>query len=465
MKKNFLFLLVIFALSGCAIGPRTITYDLASLAEDHTIGIATNPFSSTGTLLSRIKTFTTETLYRFHLRFFGFPLLSSEIPEISDDRDCFDKKKFNRWLNRKANKPVNGNVRIFLSGEEFFPVLERDIRNAEKYVNLSTYIFDNDQYGVFFADILKEKSKTIPVRIISDMLGCAIAWENSDDIDKLSYAESKNMFSYLTEDSRIKLRKSRNIWLASDHTKMVSIDGKKVYFGGMNIGNEYRYDWRDMMFEVNGDLIPEFHKIFDHAWYKNRLFGDFIRFFRSKLINNKLYKQKGDTKFHVLRTTTYRQEIYNAQIKAARLAKHHIYVENPYIWNETFLYELCAARNRGVDVRVTIPGDFDVKSVSGINKRIANILLKYGVRVFVYPGTSHIKAASFDGWVCFGTANYDDLSLHKNYEVNLSTSDSKFSDNFEKTILLNGQEISSELKESFQIKISDFLGYGIKDYL
>ncbi|MCK5100256.1 MAG: phosphatidylserine/phosphatidylglycerophosphate/cardiolipin synthase family protein, partial [Desulfobacteraceae bacterium] len=355
-------LLIFSFLTSCSVGPRTIVYDLASLTEDHTIGIATNPFSSTGTLLSRVKTFTMETLYRIHLKFFGYPLLNSTIPSISPDRNHFNKDKLNKWLDRKTGKPIKGDVRIFLSGDNFFPVLENDILNAEKYVNLSTYIFDNDQYGIFFADLLKKKSKTIEIKVISDMLGCAIAWENSDDADGLSYMKSQNMFKYLTESSEIKLKKSRNIWLASDHTKMVAIDGEKVFFGGMNIGNEYRYDWRDLMFEVKGDLIFEFQKIFDNAWLKYSFFGDFLLFFKKKFQRKVPINNSGDTDFHILRTTSYKQEIYKAQLKAARLAEHHIYVENPYIWNETFLYELCAARNRGVDVRVTIPGDFDVKS-------------------------------------------------------------------------------------------------------
>ena len=451
-------------LNSCSMGPRTITYDLASLTEDHTVGIVTNPFSATGLLLSRIKVFTTETLWRIHIKCFGYPLLNSQIPSILEDRESFNQEKFNTWLDRKINKPVKGDIRIFVSGENFFPVLEKDVLSAKKYINISTYIFDNDKYGLFFADLLKEKSENVEVKVIVDLLGSAGAWDISDDKGGLSYMESKNMFLYLTKNSKIKLRKSKNIWLASDHVKIITIDGEKVFFGGMNIGNEYRYDWRDMMFEVKGDLIKEFQEIFDHAWSKHRHFADFFRFFRQKFQKNTVKQEIGATDFHILKTTTYKHEIYTAQIEAARRAKHHIYVENPYIWNEKFIYELCAARNRGVDVRVTIPGDFDAKSFSGINKKLANNLLKYGVRVYIYPGTSHIKAASYDGWVCFGTANYDDLSLHKNYEVNLATSDPLFSEKFEKEVLINGQNLSSELLEPFKIEVSDRIKYEFKDY-
>ena len=168
------------------MGPRTIAYDLASLTEDHTVGIASNPFSATGTLLSRIKVFTIETLWRIHIKCFGYPLLNSNIPSVLEDRKFLNKDKLNKWLDRKMDKPVKGDIRIFISGDSFFPVLEKDVLNAEKYINISTYIFDNDQYGIFFADLLKEKSETVQVKVIIDLLGSAIAWEISDDEDSIS---------------------------------------------------------------------------------------------------------------------------------------------------------------------------------------------------------------------------------------------------------------------------------------
>ncbi|MCP3899570.1 MAG: hypothetical protein GY707_07650, partial [Desulfobacteraceae bacterium] len=268
MKNLFLTIFISLCLCACSLGPRAITYDVASLAEDHTIGIVSNPFAATGVLFSRFKIFTAETIARVHVKLFGYPLLDDNIPPISSERSYLDKDKLNEWLDKRVNKPFKGDIRILLSGEKFFPVLENDVLNAKKYVNVSTYIFDNDNYAVSFADLLKKKSKDIQVKVISDLLGSVTAWENSENNNESTEIDNQNIFYYLTEDSKIKLRKSRNIWLASDHTKMIAIDGEKVFFGGMNIGNEYRYDWRDMMFEVKGDLTNEFQKIFDRSWYK-----------------------------------------------------------------------------------------------------------------------------------------------------------------------------------------------------
>ena len=96
-----------------------------------------------------------------------------------------------------------------------------------------------------------------------------------------------------------------------------------------------------------------------------------------------------------------------------------------YFADDRILYELCRARRRGVDVRVIIPAKVNHKVMEHSNKVAINTLLEYGVRVYIYPGMSHIKAAVYDGWVCVGTANFDKLSFKVNRELNVGTSDSR----------------------------------------
>ena len=91
MVKKFTLIIILFNLTACSIGPRTITYDIASLTQDHTVGIISNPFYASGTLVTRIKTFITETLYRTHLKFFSYPFLDTQIPSISPTRGYLDK--------------------------------------------------------------------------------------------------------------------------------------------------------------------------------------------------------------------------------------------------------------------------------------------------------------------------------------------------------------------------------------
>ena len=84
---------------------------------------------------------------------------------------------------------------------------------------------------------------------------------------------------------------------------------------------------------------------------------------------------------------------------------------------ESFVDGLIAARQRGVDVRVIIPSRGNHGPLNASNKLTINTLLQHGIRVYEYPGMSHIKAAIYDGWMCVGSANFDKLSLKINKEI------------------------------------------------
>ena len=79
------------------------------------------------------------------------------------------------------------------------------------------------------------------------------------------------------------------------------------------------------------------------------------------------------------------------------------------------------AAGRGVDVRVILPYRSDSGLITRSNALVANAMLRNGIRVYIYPGMSHLKAAVYDGWACIGSANFDNLSLRVNREMNLAT--------------------------------------------
>jgi len=106
-----------------------------------------------------------------------------------------------------------------------------------------------------------------------------------------------------------------------------------------------------------------------------------------------------------------------------RAARRSIYVEQPYLSDGQVLAGLIRARQRGVDVRVVLPSRGDSGFMNSANLVTSQLLLRNGVRVFAYPGMTHVKAAIYDGWACFGSANMDNLSLRVNQELDLATSD------------------------------------------
>jgi len=116
-------------------------------------------------------------------------------------------------------------------------------------------------------------------------------------------------------------------------------------------------------------------------------------------------------------------------------------------------------------VRVTLPRDVNNRIGLGANNKTVSRLLKHGVRVFVYPGMTHVKAAVYDQWACFGSANFDDLSLHKNYELNIFTDNPEAVRQVREDLLENGQKISKEIFEVENLNLSDIFSSRIAQYL
>src|SRR4029077_19454310 len=107
-----------------------------------------------------------------------------------------------------------------------------------------------------------------------------------------------------------------------------------------------------------------------------------------------------------------------------------VFLENAYLYNNQMILALVKARQRGVDVRVIMPGENDTAAGHKSNLVTSNFLRRNGVRVFFYPGMSHIKALLVDGWVCFGSSNFYSLSLRFNPQGALAPSYAVFSPPF-----------------------------------
>jgi phosphatidylserine/phosphatidylglycerophosphate/cardiolipin synthase-like enzyme len=99
------------------------------------------------------------------------------------------------------------------------------------------------------------------------------------------------------------------------------------------------------------------------------------------------------------------------------------------------------------------------------NVLAANAMLEHGIRVFLYPGMSHVKAAVFDGWVCLGSANWDKLSFRTNKELNLATSHPEAVEELLERIFTEDFGKSVELTEPFPERWSDRLMEIVADYL
>lgn len=344
-----------------------------------------------------------------------------------------------------------GRVKFFINGDKFFPALIQSIVNAKHEVDVMVYIFGNDNFAVKMADLLKQvsASRRVKVRVLMDDIGSLFAGGAPASAAPPNFQPPDDIRSYLEANSQVHVRVSSDPWLATDHRKCFIIDGRQAYVGGMNIGWVYRYQWHDLMVGLTGPVVGRLEKDYRKAWAFSRPFGDFgyawaALFDREHLRRN---AEPGDFPIRVLRTATGKLQIYRAQLAAIRQAKRYIYIENAYFNDDTILRELIAARQRGVDVRVILPADNDVGVMQTGNLVMANAMIQQGIRVYLYPGMTHVKAAIYDGWACVGSANFEKLSLRVSQEMDVAFDNPAAVDQLKQELFVTDFKHAHELKK------------------
>ena len=382
-----------------------------------------------------------------------FPALENQaIPPLAY-RDGMDLKQWEKDLDRiSGQKSAAGTIEFLVDGDGFFPRLMESFEQAEKSIDIRTYIFDNDDFAVEVADYLKQRSADLRVRVMVDAMGNLLASQADADSMPQDFAAPLSMPLYLEQGSSIEVRTRANPWLTGDHTKTTIIDGKIAYVGGMNIGREYRYEWHDLMMEVRGPIVDRLQRDSDKAWARAGILGDVANFFR--LIAGATRRaDAGGYPVRPLYTRNFDSQIYRAQLAAIRRSQSYIIIENAYFSDDTILFELAKARRRGVDVRVILPASGNHGPLNASNRVAINKMLQNGIRVHLYPGMSHIKAAVFDGWACVGSANFDKLSLEINKELNLATSHPQAVAELLDRVFLPDLARSTEITESLELTL------------
>jgi cardiolipin synthase len=356
-------------------------------------------------------------------------------------------------------------MRFLVDGREFFTRFIDAVTAAKSSLSLRTYIFDNDDYAVRIGELLKRRSNEgIDVRILLDGLGTIVSTIETQPTLPEDYQGPSSVRRFLERDSEIDVRQASNPWLTGDHVKTAIIDEKLAFTGGMNIAREYRYDWHDLMTELRGPIVDVLQYEFEKAWAHAGLFGD-LGYAAVRLGPRPDDAEDVGYPIRALFTRADDHEIFRAQRAAIRSAHRYIFVENAYFTDDAMLYELAGARRRGVDVRVIMPLVTDRGPITRNNALAANAMLENGIRVFIYPGMSHIKAAVFDGWACIGSANWDRWSFRINKELNIATSDAAAVAELERSLFEPDFASSVELTEPFPERWTDHLLELVGDYL
>jgi cardiolipin synthase len=209
-----------------------------------------------------------------------------------------------------------------------------------------------------------------------------------------------------------------------DHRKILVVDGHTAFTGGMNIGDpwlpveEGGQDWRDDGIEVRGPVAADLRSLFFETWRREGR--------TSPPLSRRLSRKVSGRVVVLANQHGPKRGIRNAYLKGIRQAKERIEIANPYFLPGPMLFSaIRAARRRGVDVRILIPGISDVWVVSMAMSSIIGRLLESQVRVFAYQGrVLHAKTAVFDETLAtVGTYNLDPRSRRYNRECNIAVYD------------------------------------------
>jgi cardiolipin synthase len=363
-----------------------------------------------------------------------------------------------------GSRPSRGTIGFLIDGDQFFPRFVDAVMAARSSIDIRTYIFDTDDYGTAIADLLRQRSKEIEVKVLLDGLGTLVAAGVVPDSMPRSFSRPGSIVPYLERDSEVAVRVQANAWFTGDHTKTFMIDREIAFLGGMNIGREYRYDWHDMMMEVRGPVVAAMERDFHKAWDGAGFFGD-LAYLAAALGPEPRVETDVGHPIRLLYTKLGDSQIYRAQLAAVRAAKRYVYIHNPYISDDEFLVELIRARRRGVDVRVILSTRGDSPTIDRSNRLAANAMFRRGIRVYLYPGFSHVKAAIFDGWACLGSANLDKMSLRINKELNLATSHQDTVRALETRLFEADFATSTEMTRLFPESLPDYLAEMVADQL
>lgn len=418
------------------------------IIKNHVVPIIKSPFTSSYRLFSTVSS---------SLLTFSPNMYENYYKTEINNNEMMDIEEFNKFLDEELDtKQYKAKIKFLIDGEDFFKDFLNSAKAATHSIFIQTYIFKNDDFSRMVANYLKEYSKKVDVRVLVDYLGTIEMKKPTKDILYQNYTLPKNINDFLEEDSNVKVRVHPDTWITSDHRKVFLVDRKKAYIGGMNIANEYRYVWHDLMVSLEGPVVSKLVKDFYKAWSFAGLGGDFAVIYRSLFTKSKRAENKPTDDMidvRILKTSSTDYQIHSAQLEAIRRAKNRIYVENPYFSETSLINELINAKKRGVDVKIIFPEVNDFVVSDKVNLKVANYLIENGVEVYLYPKMTHVKAAVYDNWACVGSANFNRLSMFKNKEVNIAFYDKNAVDELIERLFVPDLENSKRYTEKVDVPI------------
>lgn len=327
-----------------------------------------------------------------------------------------------RWLEHKTGYPLMRaeDVRYYPLGDAMYPDMLTDLRAAKKTIYLEYFIIEPGEMWQSIVDILAQKVREgLDVRVMYDDLGSISTFNFSNAL-----ALEKLGIRCVTFNPLLALKGTANY---RDHRKMLIVDDAVAYSGGVNladryINREHPYGhWKDTGFRLTGAPVRSFTHMFLTFWNAFSLQKEEPMPMPPAAAAAEPAAQDG----WVL---SYYDSPLNSEATSNRLyidllsqATDYAWFFTPYLMlGDDLLDAMLAAAQRGVDVRIIMPGIPDKKLIFRMSRSFYQVLLTGGVKIYEYtPGFVHAKSLVCDDRAAtVGTVNLDYRSLFLHFENN-----------------------------------------------
>jgi cardiolipin synthase A/B len=308
-------------------------------------------------------------------------------------------------------------------GDQAYPAMLHAIEEAKQSVALSMYIFNNDFTGNRFVEAMgRAVARGVEVRVLIDDLGARhYSWHSiSGPLQRAGVPTARFLPTFWPRSfSYANLR---------NHRKLMTVDGRIGFTGGMNITDEYclslqkRHAMRDMQFRIDGPVVARMQDVFVEDW----------KFTTGELLHGESWFPQLEPRGTMLARGVSsgpdedREKLRLVLLGALSSARTRVVIVTPYFLPDA---DLIAALNiaalRGVQVDIYLPKVSDLRLVNWAAMAQLAQVLEYGCRVWTVPGPfMHTKLMLVDSiWTMLGSANWDARSLRLNFEFNIECYD------------------------------------------
>lgn len=355
-------------------------------------------------------------------------------PFLATGAQTSDSLIVNRLRHCGVSFSHDNSVTLLMSGQEKFDDLFAAIRQARSSVHLEYFNFRNDSIASLLFDLLAVKAaEGVEVRALYDAFGNT---SNNRPLKKRHIKAIRAKGIEIYEFDPLHFPWINHVW-SRDHRKIVVIDGKIAYTGGMNVadyyinGTEKVGEWHDMHCRIQGTEVNTLQAIFLRTW--NKVTGQHVhgpKYYRGLGDDSYFTELKPDTTATAgqkmvgiinREPRTTNKIIREFYTNAIRFAKDSIKIVNPYFTlNRTIKKELKKAARRGVKVEIMLSVKSDIPLTPDCGFYNAHQLMKKGCTIWMFePGFHHTKIIMVDGKFCtVGSANLNARSLSWDYEEN-----------------------------------------------